>query len=75
MTGGAGGKGLGAFKQFRPSLELVFAEPLTRAAKMVPQQFFWAICKGPTFPPMPPFHPENSRFFSKSYDVHHLLVP
>ena len=41
MTGGDGGKGLRAFKQFKPSLELVFSEPLTRAAKMVPQQFFF----------------------------------
>ena len=38
VTGGAGGKGLGAFKQFRPSLDLVSAELLTRAAKMVPQR-------------------------------------
>ena len=37
VMGGAGGKGLGAFKQFRPSLEEVAAEPLTLAAKMVPE--------------------------------------
>ena len=44
VTGGAGGKGLGAFKQFRPSLDLVSAELLTRAAKMVPQQdIFWLV--------------------------------
>ena len=38
VTGGDGGKGLAAFKQFRPSFDEVSAEPFTRAAKMVPQQ-------------------------------------
>ena len=38
VNGGDGGKGLGAFKQFRPSLDVVSAEPLTRAAPILPQR-------------------------------------
>jgi len=36
VNGGDGGKGLAAFKQFRPSLEEVVAEPLTRDAPILP---------------------------------------
>ena len=38
VNGGDGGKGLAAFKQFRPSLEEVSAEPLTRDAPILPQR-------------------------------------
>ena len=38
VNGGDGGKGLAAFKQFRPSLEEVVAEPLTRDAPILPQR-------------------------------------